>query len=603
MATSAFKSTTKRTPIGTSSSPDDARSSNRNGSHRRSRSLSRFSGSFPSVDSDDLLAPRGKFVNTVRGSGFPEINLDDLANEFFPSKNANAEERGRSARRSSAVSPSTTTGTTGPPASQSQRRGRSVSRPHTRVGDGNGNGKAIFDHCSTGKGSSDIYPRRRRSASVARYQNSDSESDIDHNSGDHANLKSFITQNYLRLSLQKASGPNHQPTAPNHQRVLRRSMSQKDLSKSRDGYSSHSSALTDDEARDARSNKNGAERTIRAVYAQNKSEHPTGDRVEMGLYEAMRKELRHAVEEIRTELEQVVVKTKSSDFEHGDRLQSTNSDVLEAVSVIRRNYTTKLEQSEKRKQDLLAEIVVEEQRGKELSKIVRELLPDPKETAVREKPLRARKRSNDRSRMSTRLTEEAEKYFEDFISNVEDTDMSSFDGERSDASSTLGGTRKSRDPIMHSEEKENFQTPSRPTSLSVEMDGVVLPWLQWETSNDGSPLSSKSKKEVPLTPQRNSSDAAQRAGIAYNKSKCLTSSHGSWSPGGDSPSVVSRDDVGSRFGKLGSYRNPVANIPRRSWFDVDEYLHLQQSEDLLFESWRQRNRINSGGLIFCNRIP
>jgi hypothetical protein len=47
-------------------------------------------------------------------------------------------------------------------------------------------------------------------------------------------------------------------------------------------------------------------------------------------------------------------------------------------------------QSEKRKQDLLAEIVLEEQRGRELSKTVKELLPDPKKTAIG-KPSRARK--------------------------------------------------------------------------------------------------------------------------------------------------------------------------------------------------------------------
>ncbi|GKV13834.1 hypothetical protein SLEP1_g24807 [Rubroshorea leprosula] len=50
-----------------------------------------------------------------------------------------------------------------------------------------------------------------------------------------------------------------------------------------------------------------------------------------------------------------------------------------------------------------------------------------------------RERSNDGQRMSKRLIEEAEKYIEDLISNVEDTDISSLDGERSDTSSSLGG--------------------------------------------------------------------------------------------------------------------------------------------------------------------
>jgi hypothetical protein len=41
----------------------------------------------PGSDDFDNGVPtlRGKFVNTVRGSGFPEINLDDLAIEFFHS--------------------------------------------------------------------------------------------------------------------------------------------------------------------------------------------------------------------------------------------------------------------------------------------------------------------------------------------------------------------------------------------------------------------------------------------------------------------------------------------------------------------------------------
>lgn len=102
-----------------------------------------------------------------------------------------------------------------------------------------------------------------------------------------------------------------------------------------------------------------------------------------------------------------------------------------------------------------------------------------------------KQRSNDRSRMSERLSEEAEKYIEDFISNIEDTDISSIDGERSDTSSTLGGIIKA----------DTFQTPPSTKPLPLEMDGVVLPWLQWETSNDVSLQSSCNKKtESPATP-------------------------------------------------------------------------------------------------------
>lgn len=106
-------------------------------------------------------------------------------------------------------------------------------------------------------------------------------------------------------------------------------------------------------------------------------------------------------------------------------------------------------------------------------------------------------RSSDRSRMTKRLTEEAEKYFEDFISNVEDTDISSFDGERSDGSSTLGGTTRARDITVG--EAKSYQSPAG-SSCPVEMEGVVLPWLQWVTSDDCS-LSRKDKMQAPDTPE------------------------------------------------------------------------------------------------------
>lgn len=49
-------------------------------------------------------------------------------------------------------------------------------------------------------------------------------------------------------------------------------------------------------------------------------------------------------------------------------------------------------QSEKRKQDLLAELAVEEQQYREFSKIVTDLLPDPpKPGAAQEKTSRARR--------------------------------------------------------------------------------------------------------------------------------------------------------------------------------------------------------------------
>ncbi|KAK6924716.1 hypothetical protein RJ641_009042 [Dillenia turbinata] len=572
MATAAFKSTTKRTPMGgkSSSSTEDSASSSK--THRRARSLSRFSRPLTgsSVDFEETPGRRGKFVNTVRGSGFPEISLDDLAIEFFPTKDSTEteSERERVSRRRSEISPSMAESAR----QAAVRRGRSVSRRGS---------------CNEEKksGASNGSSSRRRSVSVVRHQicDSEGEADLTQNSSHFPNSKMISCANNDMLKLQK-------PTLSGPQR-LQRSLSQKDLSKLHDGYSSHSSSLTDDEARDGRSVKNGIEKTIRAVYSRKKMEHPNDDGSDGCLYEVMRKELRNAVEEIKMELEQTMVKTKAST---GDCLEVDDSNVLEAVSTIRRNYATKLEESAKRKQDLLAEIMLEEQRGKELSKIVRDLIPDSKKTAPIEKPSQSRKRSNDRSKMSKCLTEEAEKYIEEFLSNVEDTDISSLDGERSEASSTFWSAMKSRDPVMQCREIEALQSPVLSNSTPVEMDGVVLPWLQWETNESPNLHKKWTAKSSPL-------DSVQELSNTHDQSNCSISSHGSWSPG-----VV--DGPAKRGGSIekllvsGIYKNlSFSNEPRKPQFDLDRYLELQRQDDIPFERFKEQERIHSGGLLLCCR--
>ncbi|KAE8667938.1 DELLA protein GAI1-like [Hibiscus syriacus] len=569
MATSAFKSTTKRASV--ANTPGDSSSSNRSSSssssvHRRARSLSRFSRRLPGFgDDDDEPTPsprnKGRFVTTVRGTEFPEISLDDLAIELFDSSL-----RGRSDSRIDDVTPHKGIGG-GRGQNVTQTRGRSVSRQGSR-------GSAVNSGAEGRLTSDTASSRKRRSVSVVPYQIRDSKSDLEHlpNSSNRASMKSSIVGNNQTSSA-------HKPTASNNRQRLRRSLSQKDL-KYHDGYSSHSSVITDDEGRDAAlSNKNGMERTIKAVYAQKKGEHPIGDDVNGVLYCAMREELRHALEEIKTQLEQSMVKTKKPGIASSDSLWPDNSDVNQAVSATRRKCTTKLEKSEKRKQDLLAKILLEEQHGREISKIVKELLPEPKNTIV-EKPLQARKRSNERYRMSRQLTEEAEKYIEDFVSNVEDTDISSLDGDRSDTtSSSMGGITMT--PI--------FQNPAVFKSVPVEMDGIMLPWLQWETSSDVSPFSCENKRNL-----------SQEVTSAQDLSDQLTSSRrGRWSPE-FSDCRPSNSVAGFRGG---NYQSQISAPNKKTMeLDLDDYLKPKSEEAFLLEMWSQRHGINSGWLLLCKHI-
>ncbi|GMH01188.1 hypothetical protein Nepgr_003027 [Nepenthes gracilis] len=568
MVTSAFKSTTKRTPLGGSSSTDDSSiCSNRNSAtHRRSRSVSRFSHriSDKQVDYGETTpaTQRGKFVNTVRGSAFPEISLDDLAIELFSS--SELARRGRSSEVWTAEK-------------TAQRRGRSISRQSSRAGGDRvgGEGRVLSDGSS----------RRRQSLSAVRCQISDSESDgHSEKYTSHVKHKGFSGGNKQKHLMQK-------PTASTQQRGLQKCSSQRDLLKSHDDYSSYSSALTDDEAQDVPRVADGIEKTIRAVYAQKKAEYPSGDDVNNNLCEKMRKELRHAVEEIRLELEQVRVNQNPSELVTNRPLKSKNSDVLQAVSTIR-SYATKLEQSEKRRKELLAGIMLEEQRDKELKKIVGKLLPDQKEISPVKRPLRARKKSNDRKKLFKQLTEDAEKIIDDFISSMEDTDISSFDGEKSDTSSTFGVTTKPMDVSLQFGETESYRHLAMSDPLPVAMDGVVLPWLQWETGNDGSPIAGR---EI----QRDSLEEVSTA-RAQERSICSKSSRGSWSPGTvDSSPIVFNDISRAREPDI-CKTHILSSVPRRSRVDIDDYLKPPTNEDFLLERWKNRERISSGGLLLCN---
>ncbi|XP_047952263.1 uncharacterized protein LOC125197541 isoform X3 [Salvia hispanica] len=473
MATSAFKSTTKRASIGEDSA---------HRSLRRSRSLSR-----PTAPDPDYIknVPRGEFVNTTRGTAtapFPEISLDDLALDFFSSSSktesdgggrfgeigrwasdtASSRRRGRSVSRSRGDAVSISSAASGPniaaSSDGSSRRRRSVSVARNR-----GNAAPAADKDDAGT-------RRRRSLSVARYHISDSESDS-------SNRATMIVPNGGNTRLPLAS----KTTSSSYHR-LGRSTSQIDLSLIHDGYS-----------------------------------------------------------------------------------------------------------MEKRKMNLLTEMLLEEQCGVEVCETYEDL-PNSRASAVTEKLPQARKRSSDRSRMSERLIEDAERYFEDFISNIEDTDLSSFDGERSDGSSTLGGMVKGRE--FRIGEAETCRTPARPTSRPGEMDGVILPWLQWETSHDGSP-GGKTKVQTPMTPRSVQRDLEKDSGQLHDASSYSMSSHGSWSPGlVHSSPMDKREEV---------YPTKTGNICV-SKFDMDEYLDLQNNEEILFEMYRERIRIGLGGLLLCTGV-
>ncbi|XP_042058427.1 uncharacterized protein LOC121802789 isoform X4 [Salvia splendens] len=540
MATSAFKSTTNRASIGASTSQDSAH-----------RSLRR-----PTAPDPDYIknVPRGKFVNTTRGTTtapFPDISFDDLALDFFSSSSKTESDGGGRFGEIGRWASDT---------ASSRRRGRSVSRSR---GDG----------VSISSAASDASSRRRRSVSVARNRGNDAPATDKDDAG---------TRRRRSLSVARGIGKAVPTGDKDSDAGTRRRRS---LSVARYQISDSEvwllSSLSDSSNRATMIAPNGGNtRLPLASKTTSSSYHRLGrsrSQIDLSLipdgYSAMGRNQTAAVSN-----------------ESNDCSLSENSKTRQDSFTIREKYAHKLEQLEKRKKNLLTEMLLEEQCGVEVSETYEEL-PNSRASAVTEKLPQARKRSSDRSGMSERLIKDAERYFEDFISNIEDTDLSSFDGERSDGSSTLRGLVKGRE--FRIGEAETCSTPAGSTSRPGEMDGVILPWLQWETSHDGSP-GGKTKVQTPMTPRTVQRDSVKDSGQLHDASSYSMSSHDSWSPGlVHSSPMDKREEV---------YPTKTGNICV-SKFDMDEYLNLQSDEETLCQMYRERNRIGLGGLLLCTGVP
>ncbi|KAJ6317247.1 hypothetical protein OIU76_012898 [Salix suchowensis] len=163
------------------------------------------------------------------------------------------------------------------------------------------------------------------------------------------------------------------------------------------------------------------ERTIKAVSEQMQSFQGDnlGDGTSSHIYETVRSEVRRAIADIQNDLESTIQRSNTTAFALANvndiPPDLVNPSAVELVLDIRREYAKKLEQSQERARKLRADLAVEEHRGLELSRILKEVLPHPKMSNV-QKPRAGRKSSIERSKVSKRLTDEAMTYFDECVS-------------------------------------------------------------------------------------------------------------------------------------------------------------------------------------------
>ncbi|XP_058226072.1 uncharacterized protein LOC131334819 isoform X2 [Rhododendron vialii] len=162
------------------------------------------------------------------------------------------------------------------------------------------------------------------------------------------------------------------------------------------------------------------EKTIKAVCEQMKGDQMgRGDTAANGIYETVRSEVRRAISDIQNDLGSVIQRNNATSIACTNVADIppdlVNPGAVELVLDIRREYATKFEESQERATKLRADLAVEEHRGQELSRILKEILPDPKTNSVQKSRPR-RKHSSERTKMSKRLTEEAMTFFDECVS-------------------------------------------------------------------------------------------------------------------------------------------------------------------------------------------
>ncbi|OMP02013.1 hypothetical protein CCACVL1_02948 [Corchorus capsularis] len=316
-----------------------------------------------------------------------------------------------------------------------------------------------------------------------------------------------------------------------------------------------------------------------------------GDEASSGIYKTVKSEVRRAISDIQNELESAMRKSNSNGIASTDVTRIppdlVNPGGVELVSDIHREYATKLEQSQERARQLRADLAVEEHRGMELSRILKEVLPDPK-TPSTKKSRQGRKSSIERRKISKCLTEDALAYFDECVS------LSTFDG--SDFSSL-------EDPPVKSVgvgtlDGDNISLPLASSSIPANsFPGNYLPdkqECQFPYSHDPLDLTA-------------SNGGMEDTRDQFNLNNC----DGEWSQKfqfsfSPKPGKICelQQDI-SKYVK--GFEKSIGKVDidsqintRRNSYDPDEYdLHAKQ-QNLLFDHVLYKNRLESGSLLLCN---
>ncbi|KAG7012979.1 hypothetical protein SDJN02_25733 [Cucurbita argyrosperma subsp. argyrosperma] len=544
MAMAAFKSSSRRgsstsaTPSSSSGVSTSVKDSKQNenslkkATMRRSRSVSAFPRSSTVDVSADFSNSRDNPLFWSNGSPPMEearsvnLELDD----------SSARVRSGSSKRVSCGGVEST-------------RGRSVSRNSDSGSVGSGNRKTGCRSLSRVGAE-----RRDRSASVSRYTVSsqsvvNSESEAERENCYSTKSNSRKTPDSVLRGRREAGSVRSSSDALQRSKGLQIRSSQLSPFDLSDNCDVSVSCSFEDKLSTASSLSEAEEKTIRAVCEQMKSmkgDCLQGQSSASDIYDIIQYEVRRAVQDIHNDL-------LNASQSGADAVGSSNIDIpselvnpgaVEMVMDLRSEYSKKLELSQDRARKLRADLAVEEQRGLELSRILREVIPAPK-TSMR------RKASIERRRMSKRLTDDALAYFDECVS------LSTFDG------SDFSSMEETPPPIHQFSSTTQFQE-----SAAIETASESEQYNLGQTSYRSSNLS-KSQFSFSNKPQE-----------TYG---------------------IIQQDIGKYIQKCEKDGNKSRVVSMKKQCDIimNDRNMEKASESLLFDRLVFRNRIESGSILLC----
>ncbi|XP_059312323.1 uncharacterized protein LOC132063675 isoform X2 [Lycium ferocissimum] len=330
------------------------------------------------------------------------------------------------------------------------------------------------------------------------------------------------------------------------------------------------------------------EKTIKAVCEQMKSVRSDqwgADTATSGIYETVRFEVRRAISDIQTDLEDAIRRNNVNALTTANVADIppnlVNPEAVELVSDIRREYARKLDESEERARKLRSDLAVEEHRGQEISRILKEILSDPKPQPP-QRSRAGRKRSNERKKMSKRLTEEALTYFDECVS-ISTFDSSDFSAPEYPSHSSVGATTTTgvTAPVLL----------GSPSAISTSFP-IMASHIQRVDSHEDSSLTANSYNDEHLPYQ------VKQIGSVPVRGEQIQFSFGQKSP----ESNQTREDLRSYLKHFEKDKNKdVFNSDTTgAFYDAKGYKLQGHTESLLFGRVVSRNRIDSGGLHLCH---